>query len=307
MGAFLRVRLLLMVPVLWGVSALVFLILYLVPGDPVLAILRTGPATPEQIAQVRRQLGFDRPLIVQYGSWVARAARGDLGKSIVSDRPVARELTSQLRNTIELALTSVLVAVTIGMVLGTVAAYWQGSWIDGVAGVISAIGVSMPSFWLGLILIFVFAFQLGLFPAVGQGTWRHLVLPAFTLGLGFSAVITRLLRSSLLEVFRQEYVLVARGKGLRECTVVRKHAIRNALIPIATIVGMQLGDVFAGAVVVEAVFARQGLGQLLVQGILDKDIPMVQGAVLLTSVGYLGTNVLADLSYLALDPRIRRV
>jgi ABC-type dipeptide/oligopeptide/nickel transport system permease component len=256
---------------------------------------------------LRRQLGFDRPLVVQYVNWVSRAVRGDLGRSIVTDRPVARDLRSQFRNTVELALASILVAVTVGMTLGTLAAYWRGSWIDGFAGLVAAVGVSMPSFWLGLILIFVFAFHFGLFPAVGQGTWRHLVLPAFTLGFGFSAVITRLLRSSLVEILQQEYVLVARAKGLRDDTVVLKHAVRNALIPIVTVVGMQLGDVFAGAVIVEAVFARQGLGQLLVQGILDKDIPIVQGAVLVTSISYLITNFLADVSYVFLDPRIRRV
>jgi ABC-type dipeptide/oligopeptide/nickel transport system permease component len=307
MLGFLRTRILFMLPVIWGASTLVFLILHLMPGDPVLLIMRTGSPTPEQLAQIRHQLGLDQPLAIQYLTWMAHALRGDLGTSIFTDRPVAKEILSQLSSTIQLALAAVTVAVVMGGALGIVAAYRRNSWIDTFATAIAVIGVSMPNFWFGLLLIFVFAFQLRLFPAVGQSTPAALVLPAFTLGFGFSAVITRMLRSNLLEVLRQEYVLVARGKGLSEYVVLSKHTIRNALIPIVTLLGMQLGGLLGGTVVVETVFARQGIGQLLVNAILNKDIPVVQGTILVTALGFILTNFLVDVVYMFLDPRIRYV
>ncbi len=296
-----------MLPVVWGVSTLVFLMLHFMPGDPVLLIMRTGSPTPEQLEQLRHQLGLDRSLVVQYVTWIGRALRGDLGYSIFTNRPVAGEILSQLPSTIELAVAAVIIALVMGTGLGIVAAYRRNSWADTFATAIAVVGVSMPNFWFGLLLIFVFAFQFRLFPAVGQGTLAALVLPAFTLGFGFSAVITRMLRSNLLEVFRQEYVLVARGKGLRERDVLRKHTIRNALIPIVTLIGMQLGGLLGGTVVVETVFARQGIGQLLVNAILNKDIPVVQGTVLVTALGFILTNFLVDVAYIFLDPRVRYV
>jgi ABC-type dipeptide/oligopeptide/nickel transport system permease component len=294
-----------MLPVLWGVTTIVFLMLYLLPGDPVLAILHTGGATSEQVEQLRRQLGFDQPLSVQYVRWLGRILRGDLGRSVITDRPVGFELRSQLLNTVQLALAAVALALLLGSVLGTVAGYYRGSWLDAIATSAGVFGVSMPNFWFGFLLIFLFSFKLRLFPAVGQGSVGHLVLPAVTLALQFSAVITRLLRSSLLEVLSQEYVLVARSKGLSEIVVLGKHALRNAVIPITTIVGLQFGDLLAGTVVVETVFARQGIGRLIVEGILSKDTPIVQGAVLLTALGYVLTNLLVDISYVFLDPQIR--
>ena len=296
-----------MVPVVWGASTLVFLMLHLMPGDPVLLIMRTGSPTPEQLAQLRHQLGLDQPLIIQYVNWYGRAVRGDLGFSIFTNRPVAREILSQLPSTIELAIAAVGIALVMGTGLGIVAAYHRNSWVDTLATAIAVVGVSMPNFWFGLLLIFVFAFQFRLFPAVGQGTLAALVLPAFTLGFGFSAVVTRLLRSNLLEVFRQEYILVARGKGLPERAVLRKHTLRNAIIPIVTLIGMQLGGLLGGTVVVETVFARQGIGQLLVNAILNKDIPVVQGTVLVAALGFILTNLLVDVLYIFLDPRIRYV
>jgi peptide/nickel transport system permease protein len=194
-----------------------------------------------------------------------------------------------------------------GTILGILAAYHRNSWIDTFATMIAVAGVSLPNFWFGLLLIYVFAFQLRLFPAIGQGTLAALVLPAFTLAIGFSAIITRLLRSNLLEVFRQDYILVARGKGLGEGIVLRKHAIRNVLIPIVTLLGMQLGGLLGGTVIVETVFARQGIGQMLVKAILTKDIPVVQGTVLVTALGYILTNFVVDAAYVLLDPRIRYV
>jgi peptide/nickel transport system permease protein len=307
MLGFLRTRILFMLPVVWGASTLVFLMLHLMPGDPVLLIMRTGSPTPEQLAQLRHQLGLDQPLIIQYVNWYGRAARGDLGFSIFTNRPVTREILSQLPSTVELAIAAVGIALVMGTGLGVVAAYRRNSWADTLATAIAVVGVSMPNFWFGLLLIFVFAFQFRLFPAVGQGTLAALVLPAFTLGFGFSAVITRLLRSNLLEVFRQEYILVARGKGLPERAVLRKHTIRNAIIPIVTLIGMQLGGLLGGTVVVETVFARQGIGQLLVNAILNKDIPVVQGTVLVAALGFILTNFLVDVAYIFLDPRIRYV
>jgi peptide/nickel transport system permease protein len=270
-------------------------------------MLRTATPTHEQIAQLRHQLGFDQPLVIQYVHWVTRALRGDLGVSLVSGRRVTLEIRSQLLSTVELALAAVSIALALGLILGLLAAHRRNTWFDTLATATAVAGVSMPNFWLGLLLIFLFSFQLRLFPSVGVGGLQHLILPAATLGLGFSAVITRLTRSSLLEVLRQEYILVARGKGLPEYSVLGKHAVRNALIPVVTIVGMQLGSLIAGTVVVETVFARQGIGQLIVQGILSKDIPIVQGTVLVAALAYIVVNFLVDLSYVLLDPRIRHV
>ncbi len=305
MLTYIRRRLLLAVPVVLGVSVVVFSIVHLLPGDPVLAILSGANATAEQEAELRAQLRLEEPLTVQYLRFLGRALRGDLGRSIFSRRPVAEEIGEQLPSTLQLAGTAILIAAALGLALGVVAAVRRDTWVDRLAMLIALGGVSMPSFWLGLLLIVVFSLQLGWFPATGHGGVSRLILPAATIGLNYSAVIARLVRSSLLEVLGNGYIATARAKGLAEWLVVLKHALGNALIPVTTIVGVQLGNLLAGTIVVETVFSRQGMGRLAVTAVLDKDYPLIQGVVLVSALGYVLVNLLVDLSYSALDPRIR--
>jgi peptide/nickel transport system permease protein len=293
------------IPVLLGVSLLVFSMLQLVPGDPVQLMLSEFQTTPEQIARLRSQLRLDEPLPVQFGRFLWDAVHGDLGTSIRTRRPVTQEIADNFPSTLQLAVSGLVVAAVTGVTLGIVAATHQHSWLEVVSMLIALIGVSMPSFWLGLLLIFLVSLQLRLLPATGGGDWQHLILPAITLGLGAAAILARLTRSSMLEVLRQEYVTTARAKGLREWAVIGRHAFKNALIPVVTIFGLQFGQLLAGTVVVETVFARPGLGRLVVDGILNKDFPMVQGIVLVVAVSYILVNLLVDLLYAVLDPRIR--
>ena len=288
-----------------GVSVVVFSIIHLLPGDPVLAILSGANATPEQERELRAQLRLDDPLPLQYVRFLARAAAGDFGRSIFTRRPVMEEIADQLPSTLELAGTAILIAVVVGVVLGVLAAVRHNTWIDRAAMLVALGGVSMPSFWLGLLLIFVFSLQLGWLPATGQGGVSRLILPAATIGLNYSAVIARLVRSSLLEVLGNNYISTARAKGLSEWGVTLKHALGNALIPVTTIIGVQLGNLLAGTIIVETVFSRRGMGRLAVTAVLDKDYPLIQGVVLVSALGYVLTNLLVDLSYSALDPRIR--
>jgi peptide/nickel transport system permease protein len=305
MLTFVRRRLLLAVPVVLGVSAAVFSIVLLLPGDPVMAILSGANATPEQVAELRAQLRLEDPLIVQYARFLRRAAVGDFGRSIFSRRPVIEEIADQLPATLELAGTAIVMAAALGLALGVLAAVRHNTWVDRGAMIVALGGVSMPSFWLGLLLILVFSLQLGWLPATGQGGLSRLILPAATIGLSYAAVIARLVRSSLLEVLGNNYIVTARGKGMSERPVVLKHALGNALIPVATIIGVQLGNLLAGTIVVETVFSRQGMGRLAVTAVLDKDYPLIQGVVLVSALGYVLVNLVVDLSYSVLDPRIR--
>ena len=305
MLTYVRRRLLLAVPVVLGVSVVVFSIVHLLPGDPVLAILSGANATSEQEAELRAQLRLEDPLVVQYLRFLGRAARGDFGRSIFSKRPVLDEIADQLPSTLQLAGTAILIAATVGLALGIAAAVRYNTWVDRLAMLVALGGVSMPSFWLGLVLILVFSLQLGWLPATGHGGLSRLVLPAATIGLNYSAVIARLVRSSLLEVLGNNYISTARAKGLSESPVVLKHALGNALIPVTTIIGVQLGNLLAGTIVVETVFSRQGMGRLAVTAVLDKDYPLIQGVVLVSALGYVLVNLLVDLSYSVLDPRIR--
>jgi len=305
MSRFLIVRILSTIPVLFGVSLLVFMMLHLVPGDPVKMVLSEFQTTPQQVAQMRAQLHLDEPLPQQYGRFVFNALHGDLGTSIRSKRPVRNEIGENLGSTMQLASVALLIAAGLGIPLGIIAALKQHSWLDIGPMLFALSGVSMPSFWLGLLLIFLFSLHLGWFPATGGGDLKHLFLPALTLGLGASAIIARLTRSSMLEVLRQEYMTTARAKGLREYSIVVRHGLKNALIPVITIFGLQFGSLLAGAVVVETVFARPGIGRLIVSAILAKDFPMVQGIILFTATAYVLANLLVDLAYGLLDPRIR--
>jgi ABC-type dipeptide/oligopeptide/nickel transport system permease component len=298
-------RILAVVPVLFGVTLAVFSMLFLVPGDPVKMMLAEFVTNPDQVAQMRAQLHLDEPILTQYGRFVGGALRGDLGMSIRSRRPVTTEIGENLASTAQLALAAMLVAIGLGVPLGLLAALSRNSWLDVASMGGALLGVSMPSFWLGLLLIFVFSLQLAWFPATGGGDLRHLVLPAVTLGMIAAAIIARLTRSSMLEVLGQDYVRTARAKGLGGFSVVVRHALKNALIPIITIFGLQFGNLLAGAVIVETVFSRPGLGRLIVGGILNKDFPLVQGVVLFVATVYVLINVLVDVAYAYADPRIR--
>jgi len=298
-------RVLAVAPVLFGVTLAVFSMLFLVPGDPVKIMLAEFVTTPEQIARMRAQLHLDEPVLQQYGRFVGNALRGDLGTSIRSRRPVTQEIGDNLASTAQLALASMAVAVALGIPLGLIAALVRNSWLDVASMGVALLGVSMPSFWLGLLLIFTFSLHLGWFPATGGGDLLHLVLPAVTLGAIASAIIARLTRSSMLEVLGQDYVRTARAKGLAGWSVVLRHALKNALIPVLTIFGLQFGNLLAGTVIVETVFSRPGLGRLIVGGILAKDFPLVQGTVLFVATVYVLINVIVDVAYAVADPRIR--
>lgn len=305
MGPFILRRLLILVPVVVGVSFLVFAAMYILPGDAVDSMLAERGASAEELARLRAQLGLDQPFLVQYGRFLERLATGDLGSSIVTGRPVADQISSQLPATIELTLASLAIAVAFGVPLGVLAAVKRGTWIDSLSMVVALVGVSMPNFWLGLLLILTFSLQLGWLPAAGTGTWRHLVLPAVTLGFSGVAVIARITRSSLLEVIHADYVRTARSKGLRPSTVIVKHAMRNSMASVMTVIGLQFGALLGGSVVVETVFGRQGIGFLTVSGIQRADFPLVQVTVMMAALAFVLVNLLVDLTYSLLDPRIR--
>jgi peptide/nickel transport system permease protein len=305
MARFVAQRLVATIPVLFGISALVFLILYLMPGDPAQTLLFGTNATPEQVTALRHQLGLDRPLLVQYGDYLGRLLRGDLGTSYVSQREVAGEIAAQFPSTVRLAAAGMAVALLVGLPTGVVAAVRRGTWLDVVSSGISVLGVAIPNFWLAVLLILVFSVKLDWLPVLGQGSLKAIVLPAIALGWGFAAIITRLVRTSMIEVLQQPYVTTARAKGLTSWVVVMRHALKNALIPVVTIVGLQVANLLSGAVVVESIFARQGIGALAVRGILAKDIPLVQGVVIFVAAIYVVVNLFVDLCYALLDPRIR--
>lgn len=302
---FVGQRLALAVPNLLLISLLVFAIMHVLPGDPVKIMLAGTPVSGDQVERLREELGLNDPLWVQYLRFVTGAVHGDLGRSLTTKRTVAGEIAGQFPATLELTTAGMAVALLIGLGSGVLAATRQGTWVDAASMGLALLGVSMPSFWLALLLLFLFSFDLGWFPATGTGGWRHLVLPAVVLGVGEAAVIARLVRASMVEVLRQDFVRVARAKGLRERPVVVGHALRNALIPVVTVLGLQYAFLLGGAVVVETVFGRPGIGRLAVEAILAKDFPVVQGTVLFTAAVYVAVNLLVDLSYAWLDPRVR--
>ena len=292
-------------PVIVGISVLTFLMLHLVPGDPVLLFAGDKPLTEERAAQIRHQLGLDRPLWVQYEEYAGRALRGDLGRGLRSQRPVIDSVLEALPSTAQLTLSALALAVLIGVTLGILAALAHGTWLDTVAMGFAVLGVSMPVFYSSLLMIFLFSFRLGWFPATGQGGLSRLVLPATALALVSSAVLARLVRSGMLEVLRQEYIVTARAKGLARRSVVLRHALTNALIPTITMLGLQLGGLLGGAVITETIFSRPGIGRLAVDAILSRDFPLVQGTVLLAAIAYVLVNLFVDVAYAVVDPRIR--
>ncbi|HEV2439365.1 MAG TPA: ABC transporter permease [bacterium] len=310
MAAFLTGRLLQTVPVLIGVSVLVFLILHLTPGNPALFV--AGPdAPPEVVRDIERSLGLDQPLYVQYARYVSRLVRGDLGRSIQAHDPVLDHLVATFPVTLALASVGVLWTVLVSVPMGILAAYRRNSALD-LATIFAVLaGNAMPAFAIGLILLYIFAIHLRWFPLTGYRSlatldgWRHIALPAITVGSGVTPLLTRLTRSSMLEVLNQDYVRSARAKGVREPDVVIRHGFRNALLPVITVIGLQLGLLLSGAVITESIFSLPGTGRLVVQAIQARDFPVVQGAVLFFSLTFVVISILVDLAYAAADPRIR--
>lgn len=305
MGQFVLRRIVMLIPVLFGVSLIVFSIMQLTPGDP--ALLALGEfAPPEQLERLREQLGLNDPPHIQYIRWVTRAVQLDLGESIRSKRPVVEEIAARLPATGELALYAVTLAALIGIPVGVISATKPNSFLDNIVTVIALAGVSMPVFWQGLMLIIFFSVNLGVLPASGRlGGWEHLVLPVITLGTSAAASITRMTRATMLEAIQQDYVRTARAKGLAERAVVFRHTLRNALIPVVTIIGLELGGLLAGAVVTETLFAWPGIGRLAVDAIRTKDFPLIQGVIMTFAVVYVAVNLVVDLIYAFLDPRLR--
>ncbi|HYI16425.1 MAG TPA: nickel ABC transporter permease [Thermomicrobiales bacterium] len=301
---FIYMRLLLMIPVIMIVSVLVFLMVHLIPGDPVQSLLGDSGASKERIEEVREQLGLNDPLPVQYVNFVKDVATGDL-KSIRTRRPVFETFREMFPKTLQLAGAALALAIVIGVPLGILAASRQHSALDYISMATSFVGVSIPNFWLAMLLVYVFAIQLNWLPATGGEGFKRLILPAIVLAVQQAALIARMVRANMIEVLQDDYIKTARAKGLSERTVVMGHGLRNALIPTITILGINFGYLLSGAVIVETVFARPGIGRLLVDGILNKDFTLVQGIVLFTATAYLIVNLLTDLSYALIDPRIR--
>lgn len=313
MGRYITRRLLHAVFVIWGCATLVFFMLRMIPGDPVIQML--GPEyTPEAAVALRHKLGLDEPLLTQYVRWITNVARGDLGGSIASGETVADAIKAGVPKTASLTLVSFLIASSIALPAGIIAALHRNRPVDYIASFIAFIGVSMPSFWFGIILILVFAVQLKWLPAIGYaeiadkgvGEWlKRLILPGLAIGAGYAAILMRFVRAGLLEVLSSDYVRTARAKGVRERAVIVRHALRNALIPVVTVAGIQLALLLSGTVVIETVFSIRGLGRILVGAIFDRDYPIVQGVILLISVVFVLANLVVDVLYTFLDPRIR--
>lgn len=306
MSAYLARRLLTSLLVLAGVSLLTFSMLRLVPGDPVTVLLGRQAVSKEQAAALREELGLNDPLPVQYLHYIRGVAQGDLGNSIRSGRPVAEMIREQLPSTIQLTVAAMLLAVIMGLGLGMLGALRHGTWVDTAVMSLAVSGISIPSFWLGLLLIMVFSVGLGWLPSVaGSDDWRGLILPAVTLGVAEASVIARIVRASMVDTLDQEYMRTAQAKGLPRTRMILRHALPNALIPVVTIVGLQVGFLLAGSTVVETIFARQGIGRLAVTAVNSRDFPVVQGVVLVTASIYVLINTLTDILYAYLNPRIR--
>lgn len=301
---FILRRLALTAPVLAGVATLVFSLIHFVPGDPVVAMLGES-ASPRDVERLRGALGLDRPLPVQYAAFMKGAATGNLGTSLRTEQPVTTLIAERVPATIELALAAMAVAVAIAIPLGLLAAVRAGTLVDRGATTVALVGISMPSFWLGPLLAIVFSIWLGWFPVAGRGTLANLVLPAITLGAPLAATLARMTRASVIEELRELYVIAARARGASEARAVLAHAFRNSLIPIVTVLGLQLGSLLTGAVITETIFAWPGVGRLLVQSITARDYPAVQGCILLIALAYIVANLLVDIVYGFLDPRIR--
>ncbi len=296
-------RLLLTIPVVIGVSIIVFGIIRLLPGDPARALAGVQ-ATPEYIEQVRDRYGLNEPIYVQYGKFVAGAVTGDLGTSVFSRRPVTTEISERFPRTLLLASVSLVIATIVGVSAGIISATRRNSVFDNTSMFVALVGVAAPVFWMALMLQLLFSVRLRWLPATGMGGWEHLVLPSITLGMASAALMARITRSSMLDVLKQDFITTARAKGLAERIVIYKHALKNALIPVVTVMGLQFGILLGGAVLTETVFAWPGVGRLLVDAILRRDYPVVQGTVMLLAFLFVIINLVVDVIYAYLDPRI---
>lgn len=311
MARYLLKTLVTIIPTLYGVVTIVFFLIHLTPGDPALAIL--GPhATAESIQELRRNLGLDQPLYLQYLKFLGSLLKGDLGRSLVTDQPVLLETLRPLPYTIHLALAGVLISLILGIPIGVISAVRRNTFLDYFMRATSISGISIPVFFLAIILLWIFSYHLGWFPIIGVGdtsSWRsllhHIVLPASAIGISMAVLIMRLTRSCMLEVLSQDYVRTARAKGLAEKSVILGHALKNALLPIVTVVGLYMGQLLGGAILTETVFARQGVGKLLMDAIFARDYPQVQGTVLIFACAVIFVNVTVDIIYRFLDPRIK--
>lgn len=301
MPTYLARRLLGAIPVLWGVATLVFVVMRLLPGDPALLMLSEAGGSAEAVAELRGQLHLDDPLPLQYGRYLFDLLQGDLGQSLLTGRRVSTTIAEQVPSTVELALAAMAVAIVLGTALGVLAAVKSGTWLDSAATAVSIVGVSVPIFWSALLLIWLLSLRLNLLPATGPD---QLLMPALVLGFASAGAIARLVRGSLLEALSQDYVNTARAKGLRERAIVLHHALKAAFIPVVTLIGLQFGFLLGGTVVTETVFSRPGIGRLMVNAILWKDLPLVQGIALLVALFYTLLNLGVDLLYAYLDPRI---
>jgi ABC-type dipeptide/oligopeptide/nickel transport system permease component len=304
MGRYILKRILMLLPVLFGVSLISFSLLHMVPGDPAL-LLAGEDANPDFIRALRTEYGLDRPLYVQYVHFVSHVVRGDFGISIRNREPVINLLRERFLFTIQLSFLSILIAGFIGLIAGVISSTKQYSFFDHLSMVGALFGISMPIFWFGLLLMLIFSVHLRWFPAGGKGTIVHLILPAIALGAASSAMIARMTRASMLEVIRQDYIRTARANGLREVIVIYKHALKNAMIPVITVFGLEFGYMLGGAVLTETVFSLPGVGRLMVEGIFQRDYPVVQGSMLLVATTFVFVNLLTDIAYAFFDPKIR--
>jgi peptide/nickel transport system permease protein len=298
-------RLLQAIPTVLLVSILVFLLLYLTPGDPAEIFIGENRSTPEMLEQIRERMGLNRPLTEQYLSFMGNALRGDLGVSLQTRRPVLNEIMTRLPSTLELTVAAMLISTLLGLGLGIVAALRHNTLVDSAAMLIALIGISMPVYWSSLLMIVIFSVTLKWLPPIGQGSIERLIMPAVALGFLSAGSLARMVRSSMLEVLSQDYVLTARAKGLARRAVVLRHALRNALIPVITILGLTFGQLLGGAVLTETIFARLGIGRMYVEGILNKDFTLVQGTTLFIALAYVFINIGIDVIYGYVDPRIK--
>ncbi len=304
MSKYIVKRLIMLIPVLIGVTFLVYFILSMSPGDTATMIAGEG-AEAETIEAIRKEYGLDQPVIVQYGKYMWNLLRGDMGRSYLTRRDVFTTIAGAFPNTAKLAFWSILVAMAIALPIGIISATRQYSMVDNVGMVAALLGVATPNFWLGLMLIILFSLKLGWLPSGGMNGWQSYIMPAITLGTGDAALITRMTRSSMLEVVRQDYIRTARAKGVPEKAVIRKHALKNALIPVVTVIGLQFGGLLGGATLTETIFAWPGVGRLLVDSIKSKDTPMVLGGVIMLTITFSVINLLVDILYAFIDPRIK--
>lgn len=305
-------RLIALIPMLLGLSIASFALVHVIPGDPALVMLG-GEGTPQQVADLREQLGLDRPVVVRYWEWLTHVARGDLGESLYNRTRVTDELVWRLPTTLTLVLMSLILSIGVGVPAGLLSAVYRNTWVDHAARLLTLISLSLPSFWLGLMLIILFSLKLNLLPIVGYKSvvtdfWfgiRFLILPSFALGTYLAALLARLVRSSVLEVLGQDYIRTARAKGLREGIVLYRHALRNALIPAVTVIGINVGILLGGSAVIETLFVIPGVGQFVVTSLYNRDLPVIQGLILYISVLYILVNLVVDILYTYLDPRLR--